>query len=69
MQQLAVQEGEEVVDSDSEDNFDQIKNAPNVITLEDILGDKDAPTAEDAAMDQDDYHQEFIRQMRMNEQL
>jgi ATP-dependent RNA helicase DDX46/PRP5 len=56
-----------VVDSDSEDNFDQIKNAPNVITLEDILGDKDAPTAEDAAMDQDDYHQEFIRQMRMNE--
>jgi hypothetical protein len=34
MQQLLVQEGEEVFDSDSE----EIKPGANVITLEDIMG-------------------------------
>lgn len=65
MQQLAVQEGEEVIDSDGEE-----AKPANVITLDDILGDKDTPTADDQDVgDQDDYHQEFIRQMRMKDQL
>jgi hypothetical protein len=60
-QQLMVKEGEEVVDSDGE-----MQDCSNVITLEEIMGN-DAPTA-----DQEDdpaYHEEFIRKMRMTEQL
>lgn len=56
-----VQDGEEVVDSDGE-----MKDCSQVITLEDIMG-IDAPTAEPE--DDPAYHQEFIRQMRMTEQL
>jgi ATP-dependent RNA helicase DDX46/PRP5 len=42
-QQLLVQEGEEVFDSDSE----EIKPSNNVITLEDILGGAEPPTTDD----------------------
>jgi hypothetical protein len=43
-----------------------MKDCSKVITLEDIMG-IDAPTAEPE--DDPAYHQEFIRQMRMTEQL